>query len=113
VHPEGDALGAAEDTQGIGAGNASGSCSAASPVEPSMSGVNTAPGSIEFTSTPRRAQSGSMVWRSNIGFWSLTCMFMRVGAEYSAALCDLGVFMDKTTEPISSNDLDVGLYAVA
>ena len=31
----------------------------------------------------------------------------RVGAEYSATLCDLGVFIDQPTEPISSDDLDV------
>jgi hypothetical protein len=36
----------------------------------------------------------------------------RVGAEYSAALCDLGVFMDQPTESISSDDLDVGVDRV-
>jgi hypothetical protein len=35
-----------------------------------------------------------------------------VGAEYSATLCDLGVFMDQPTEPISSDDLDVGVDRV-
>jgi hypothetical protein len=35
-----------------------------------------------------------------------------VGAEYSAPLCDLGVFMDQPTEPISSDDLDVGVDRV-
>jgi hypothetical protein len=35
-----------------------------------------------------------------------------VGAEYSATLCDLGVFMDQPTEPISSDDLDVGVDGV-
>jgi hypothetical protein len=35
-----------------------------------------------------------------------------VGAEYSATLCDLGVFMDQPTEPISSADLDVGVDGV-
>jgi hypothetical protein len=35
-----------------------------------------------------------------------------VGAEYSAALCDLGVFMDQPTESISSDDLDVGVDRV-
>jgi hypothetical protein len=35
-----------------------------------------------------------------------------VGAEYSAALCDLGVFMDEPTESISSDDLDVGIDGV-
>jgi hypothetical protein len=35
-----------------------------------------------------------------------------VGAEYSATLCDLGVFMDQPTEPIPSDDLDVGVDRV-
>jgi hypothetical protein len=36
----------------------------------------------------------------------------RVGAEYLATLCDLGVFMDEPAEPISSDDLDVGVDGV-
>jgi hypothetical protein len=36
----------------------------------------------------------------------------RVGAEYSATLCDLGVFMDESAEPISSDDLDAGVDGV-
>jgi hypothetical protein len=41
---------------------------------------------------------------------SRSCLAERsvaVGAEYSATLGDLGVFMDQPTEPISSGDLDV------
>jgi hypothetical protein len=30
-----------------------------------------------------------------------------VGAEYSATLCDLGVFVDEAAQPVSSDDLDV------
>jgi hypothetical protein len=36
----------------------------------------------------------------------------RVGAEYSATLCDLGVFMDEPAEPVASDDLDVGVDGV-
>jgi hypothetical protein len=36
----------------------------------------------------------------------------RVGAEYSATLCDLGVLIDDSTESISSDDLDVGVDGV-
>jgi hypothetical protein len=35
-----------------------------------------------------------------------------VRAENSAALCDLRVFMDQPAEPISSDDLDVGVNRV-
>lgn len=35
-----------------------------------------------------------------------------VGAEYSATLCDLGVFMNEPAESISSYDLDFGVDGV-
>jgi hypothetical protein len=35
-----------------------------------------------------------------------------VGAEYSATLCDLGVFMDQPAESISPDGLDVGIGRV-
>jgi hypothetical protein len=37
---------------------------------------------------------------------------VRVGTEYSAGLCDLGVFVDEAAEPVSSDDLDVGVDEV-
>jgi hypothetical protein len=36
----------------------------------------------------------------------------RVGAEYSATLCDLGVFVDEPAEPVSSDDPHVSVDRV-
>jgi hypothetical protein len=41
-----------------------------------------------------------------------TISLKRVGAGYSATLCDLGVFMNEPAEPISSDDPDVGVDGV-
>jgi hypothetical protein len=38
--------------------------------------------------------------------------WLRVGARNSATLCDLGVFVKKATESVSSCDLDVGVNGV-
>jgi hypothetical protein len=54
----------------------------------------------------------AILYRSKIGFGSLTCRFRPVGAEYSATLCDLRVFMNEAAEPVSSEDLDVGVDGV-
>jgi hypothetical protein len=35
-----------------------------------------------------------------------------VGAENSATLCDLGVFVEQAAEAISSDDLDVGVDGI-
>jgi glutamate carboxypeptidase len=35
-----------------------------------------------------------------------------VGAENAATLCGLGVFVDEPAEPVSSDDLDVGVVGV-
>jgi hypothetical protein len=32
-----------------------------------------------------------------------------VGAEYCVASCDLGIFVEEAAEPVSSDDLDVGV----
>jgi hypothetical protein len=55
-----------------------------------------------------------MVFIIQFGMMHLTAYgdLMPVSAEYSATLCDLGVFMDEPAEPISSDDLDVGVDGV-
>jgi hypothetical protein len=35
-----------------------------------------------------------------------------VGAEYRVTSCDLGVFVEEAAEPVSSNNLDVGVDGI-
>jgi len=35
-----------------------------------------------------------------------------MGAEYCGTSCDLGVFVDDAGEPVSLNDLDVGVDGI-
>jgi hypothetical protein len=35
-----------------------------------------------------------------------------VGVEYSATLCDLGIFVYQPAEPISADDLEIGVDRV-
>ena len=53
-------------------------------------------------------QSSAVLGRCGVGSDCLYKQIQPVGARNSAALCDLPVFVDCSTESVPSDDLDVG-----
>jgi hypothetical protein len=63
-----------------------------------------------MTKTGRRPLPGLNVCQPHYGTERQAREVVR--AEYSATLCDLGVFVDEPAEPIASDDFDVGVVRV-